>query len=431
MKTWGGKTWLSVGASCAFMKTYYLHQVQFRGRDEFFRLPFRRALRRVTTDVRGDTAPWRASRDTCNTMYASETDLSAKERTKFRLEEKRYQLHREQTFLTRRHKKVAGPLVTRACSLEDAIDLCCLGDIVANGGGIHGVRVVVTKNDVIAFEIPDRPGLLLIPNAIDLQTQKQWLVQSVTTMCEPPAETNHGVRHGSFAGLWDASLENRWLVPEEKNETIHAPNATANRWRAEASSSNTKPEKSAAIAARVLLEKLRWATLGPPYDWSTRKYKETVVYSQVPDDVKRHCKRLAAAAGHPEFKASAGLVNYYRAGDALAGHVDDAERDMTKPIVSFSLGSPCVFLVGGDDRDVEPTAFVLRSGDAVVLSGKARSRFHGVPRVFVENDETTDGHGALLKAPPELSCPETWHEHPDVARYVRGGRVNVSVRDID
>ena len=54
-----------------------------------------------------------------------------------------------------------------------------------------------------------------------------------------------------------------------------------------------------------------------------------------------------------------------------------------------------------------------------------------MPRVFVENDETTDGHGALLKAPPELSCPETWHEHPDVARYVRGGRVNVSVRDID
>jgi alkylated DNA repair protein alkB family protein 1 len=56
--------------------------------------------------------------------------------------------------------------------------------------------------------------------------------------------------------------------------------------------------------------------------------------------MKALCRRLAAAAGHPDFAAQAGLVNYYRQGDCLAGHVDDAERDMSKPIVSISLGCP-------------------------------------------------------------------------------------------
>ena len=83
------------------------------------------------------------------------------------------------------------------------------------------------------------------------------------------------------------------------------------------------------------------------------------------------CAQLAAAAGHRDFErgALAGLINYYRAGDALAGHVDDAERDMSAPIVSVSLGCPCVFLLGGTDRDVTPTAVLMRSGDAVVLAG--------------------------------------------------------------
>ena len=46
-------------------------------------------------------------------------------------------------------------------------------------------------------------------------------------------------------------------------------------------------------------------------------------------------------------------------------YVDDAERDLSKPIISFSLGSPCVFLLGGDTRDAKPTPLILRSGDAV------------------------------------------------------------------
>ena len=361
-------------------------------------------------------------------MYASGDEGISKERTAFRNEEKRYQLHREQTFLTRRNKKKGGPLVTRHTSLEDVVDLKDLREMVEKGGenNVHGIkRKANCANDVVAYEIPERPGCLLIPNALDLTTQRNWLVQSVTSLCEPPAETNHNVTQGNIEGLWQASLRGQWLV---KNTNQDCDSSVTNRWSDDAPSTSGQNEKK---YAQVLLEKLRWATLGPPYDWTKRVYKDKTVYSNVPEDIRRHCIRLAAGAGHPEFKASAGLVNYYRAGDALAGHVDDAEKDLSKPIVSFSLGSPCVFLIGGDTRDTKPVAVILRSGDAIVLSGLARKRFHGVPRVFVEDDGTLDVDGVLLKAPKEVSDKIIWTDEPFVAEYVRGGRVNVSVRDID
>ena len=145
-------------------------------------------------------------------------------------------------------------------------------------------------------------------------------------------------------------------------------------------------------------------------------------------DEERRSRSNSAGA---RFHFGAGLVNYYRSGDALAGHVDDAERDLAKPIVSFSLGSPCVFLLGGDDRDEKPSALLLRSGDAVVLARESRRRFHGVPRIFTAQENAVDARGELLAAPEEVSDPALWPEYPEVARYVAGGRVNISVRDID
>jgi hypothetical protein len=77
------------------------------------------------------------------------------------------------------------------------------------------------------------------------------------------------------------------------------------------------------LAAAHLLEKLRWTTLGPPYDWTKREYRmEAPAQAQVvPQDLRSLCRRLAAAAGYPDFAAQAGLVNYYREGNTLAGHV--------------------------------------------------------------------------------------------------------------
>lgn len=47
------------------------------------------------------------------------------------------------------------------------------------------------------------------------------------------------------------------------------------------------------------------------------------------------------------YRPDAALINYYKVGDTLGGHLDDVEKDMSKPIVSFSLGCDAIFLLGG------------------------------------------------------------------------------------
>ena len=298
-----------------------------------------------------------------------------------------------------------------------------------------------------AYELASRPGCVVFPGALDVATQRKWLADAVTRLCEPPAVTNHDAAHGAIRGLWAAatSAEPRWLKSS----------CDEDRWSSSPPpSTNGRDPRDAKTSASSLLRRLRWATLGPPYDWTTRTYRtDAKAFSVVPEDIVARCETLAAFAAASEFGANraergidsdsdvgkkkrrfrfgAGLVNYYREGDALAGHVDDAERDLTKPIISFSLGSPCVFLLGGDTRDAKPTPLILRSGDAVALVREARRRFHGVPRVFTAAENARDNRGELLAAPRELSDPECWKDQPDVARYVAGARVNVSVRDID
>lgn len=77
-------------------------------------------------------------------------------------------------------------------------------------------------------------------------------------------------------------------------------------------------------------------------------------------------------------------------------HVDRSEVCATSPLVSISyvsclrsrwscrsldfirLGCAAVFLIGGNTRDVEPLALLLRSGDVVIMSGPGcRRAYHG------------------------------------------------------
>jgi hypothetical protein len=81
----------------------------------------------------------------------------------------------------------------------------------------------------------------------------------------------------------------------------------------------------------------------------------------------------------------AGIVNFYPAGQVMGGHVDDGEEAHECPVVSFSLGPPCIFLLGGVTKDVAPVPLLLRSGDVLVLGGESRLKYHGIPKVFVDH----------------------------------------------
>ena len=86
----------------------------------------------------------------------------------------------------------------------------------------------------------------------------------------------------------------------------------------------------------------------------------------------------AEAAGYPQFRPDACLINRYAPGARLSLHQDKDERDFSQPIVSVSLGLPATFLFGGLKRGDKPLRLPLQHGDVVVWGGEDRLRFHGV-----------------------------------------------------
>ena len=84
------------------------------------------------------------------------------------------------------------------------------------------------------------------------------------------------------------------------------------------------------------------------------------------------------AGDHPWDSA---IVNWYDADASLGWHADINEFDMTRPIVTVSLGDACSWAV----RE-EPGSPVercrLETGAVTVLEGRARSWFHTVERII-------------------------------------------------
>ncbi|KAF3497464.1 hypothetical protein DY000_02057870 [Brassica cretica] len=87
----------------------------------------------------------------------------------------------------------------------------------------------------------------------------------------------------------------------------------------------------------------------------------------------------------------------------------------------MSLGCKAIFLLGGKSKEDPPHAMYLRSGDVVLMAGEARECFHGVPRIFI--DEENADIGALES---ELS-----HESGDfIAEYIKTSRININIRQV-
>jgi alkylated DNA repair protein (DNA oxidative demethylase) len=103
-------------------------------------------------------------------------------------------------------------------------------------------------------------------------------------------------------------------------------------------------------------------------------------------------REVSGAAAEPE----ACLINWYEADARMGLHQDRDEQATDQPVVSVSLGDPCLFRHGGLAR-TEPTASLrLESGDVLVLGGPARLCFHGVDRIY-------PGVSTLLKAPGRIN----------------------------
>lgn len=69
----------------------------------------------------------------------------------------------------------------------------------------------------------------------------------------------------------------------------------------------------------------------------------------------------------------------------MGGHLDDGEPDQIHPIISFSLGLSCVFLIGGKSKRIKPFGLKLESGDLCIMSKESRTSYHGVPKILKDS----------------------------------------------
>lgn len=102
----------------------------------------------------------------------------------------------------------------------------------------------------------------------------------------------------------------------------------------------------------------------------------------IPDTLTSVCWLALDACKLPIFRVDNMLINFYEEDGSLGLHVDRSEKDHEAPIVSVSVGSDALFLMGGPDRRDKTEKIVLSSGDVLVQSGLSRGWFHGIDRLL-------------------------------------------------
>lgn len=137
--------------------------------------------------------------------------------------------------------------------------------------------------------------------------------------------------------------------------------------------------------------KIKMVCLGRHWNAKTYEYEATrsdydnLPVQALPEDLKDLARRIALKAGmwiEPDIC----LMNYYNDEARLGVHQDKDERRETIeagiPVVSVSLGDTAKFMIGGTKRKDAVRTILLESGDAIVMGGASRLRFHGVAGIL-------------------------------------------------
>lgn len=130
------------------------------------------------------------------------------------------------------------------------------------------------------------------------------------------------------------------------------------------------------------------------HHWSAKDYKYHNIrkdFDQEPvAEMPLMLKEMATpflnqAFSQIENQLDVGILNYYGpVGSKLGLHQDDSEKDLSYPIVSFSIGASCIFQIGGLQRNDSTIDLQLNSGDVLIMGSESRLRFHGVKRIVLD-----------------------------------------------
>eukprot|EP01132_Coremiostelium_polycephalum_P009055 gene9055-11093_t len=211
------------------------------------------------------------------------------------------------------------------------------------------------------------PGFYFIKSPFKPKQQKRWIKNALLQYASPPNNTNLNLFHGPIPDLWKNGQDE--LMAEDDKDSVQLPATRPLDKNGEELPSYT-----------TLLDRLAWATLGYQYQWTPRKYMEEF-YEEFPQDLQELVQKIAKATKFDPYTAEAATVNFYNEDSVMGGHLDDAEEEMEKPIVSISFGSTAVFLMGGETREITPVPLFIRSGDIVIMGGRSRYCYHGVAKI--------------------------------------------------
>eukprot|EP01083_Nonionella_stella_P006160 17894_1 len=197
---------------------------------------------------------------------------------------------------------------------------------------------------------------------------------------------------------------------------------------------NAPKKKRPRIADSFPLSRLRYVNLGEwNYNWGDRRYEKVSGAMALPGRLVSLAQRAHGIAmgrtktgsSAPQASFDMAICNLYhlsRPSDRLGGHQDNVESDLTLPLVTISLGAPGIFLLGGISREDVPTAILLQAGDCMVMSGRSRGYFHGIPTILLqdlvdESDRAADDDNADLPESlavfPELNGVGNLQTNPD------------------
>ncbi|BEI80096.1 hypothetical protein CcaverHIS002_0106250 [Cutaneotrichosporon cavernicola] len=328
----------------------------------------------------------------------------------------------------------------------------------------EGVRSISLADGKIGYVVSD--GCVLIPGHFDTAAQEALLTASLAEYTRPPNPLSLDTHYALPINMFElyASAPDRPVLPrhleldedERASRTEEAQRTAGTRplietapaftmgfdevkrrnatWTGDAMSL-----KAGTKSVGALMKEIRWANLGWVYQWSTKSYDfSTDTPIPFPPDLAKQCREVVNivpwdqvyagteaentpnfAAWSEDYEPDTGIVNFYQLNDTLMAHVDRSELDNSRPLVSISLGHAALFLLGSGDRADPPRPLILRSGDVLIMSGRGRQAYHGVPRIL------EDSLPAHLR-PREDDSPTL----AAVKRWISTARINVNARQV-
>lgn len=118
--------------------------------------------------------------------------------------------------------------------------------------------------------------------------------------------------------------------------------------------------------------------------------------------------------------------------------------------INFSFGQSAIFLIGGTNKSIDPSAILLQSGDIVIMAKEARLCYHAVPRIIPaesspwnqeklelpgninDNSSVVDfkylsNQNELITFMEKSTNDEIWNQFNS---YIEESRINMNVRQV-